>query len=94
MNVVDHHLAFDCLTQDDELTKEIRERLAKWERIKAERKKQRRFCPYGCGKNWGNIHTISVKRHILFKCKKINGQTKVQEFYKKRKRMSFSDVVA
>ena len=61
--------------------------------VKEEAKKARKVCPYGCGKSWKNIHTLSVKRHILFKCPKIDGQTKVIEFFKKKKRLSISDVV-
>ena len=61
--------------------------------VKEEAKQARKVCPYGCEKSWKNIYTLSVKRHILFKCPKIDGQTKVAEFFKKKKRLSISDVV-
>eukprot|EP00493_Phyllostaurus_siculus_P005250 UN05287 len=66
------------------------------------KKKERKCCPYGCGKSWarGSIHSTSVKRYILGtskqKCPNFpsDGMTKVKEFYSRKKRMSFSDVVA
>ena len=47
--------------------------------------------PYeGCSKSWKNIHTVSVKEHIAFKCKFIvDGKTKINEFYQRRKKKSF-----
>ena len=50
------------------LSKEIKERMEKWKNKKVEEKNKRVGCPFGCGKNWKGIHTISVNRHVLQKC--------------------------
>ena len=47
-DVADQHLIFYCTgaqNEDDELTKEIKSRIAKWEKLKEEAKNRKKECP-------------------------------------------------
>ena len=87
--------------ENDEELKNIRARIAKWDAIKEAAKKERKCCPYGCGKSWAknSISSTSVKKHILGTSRKkcpnfpADGKTKVKEFYTRKKRLSFSSIV-
>ena len=84
------------------LQNRAKNRVEKWNKIKEENKKRRKACPYGCGKDWaiGSICSPSVRKHVLGISKKkcpnfpANGQTKVKEFYRKKKRMKFSEIIS
>ena len=90
------------LGEEDNDLKKIQARIAKWEEKKEAEKKQRKECPYGCGKSWarGSCSSISVKKHILgtsrTKCPNFptDGTTKLKEFYARKKRISFTSIVS
>ena len=52
-------------TQKDKDNKETEEQIEKWKTRRDEWKERRTPCPFGCGKSWKNIHSLSVKRHVL-----------------------------
>ena len=65
---------------------EVAERIAKHKKMKEEKKKEKKPCPYGCGKAWININTKSVKLHVLDKCPNRPGnEHKLAGFYKRLK---------
>ena len=68
------------------LMNKIAARIAKHKKIKEEKKKVKKACPYGCGKAWININTKSVKLHVLDKCpKRAGNEHKLVGFYKRLK---------
>ena len=54
--------------EDDEITKEVKARMAAAKAEKERRKNLKKPCPFGCGKSWKNIYTASVKKHVLHGC--------------------------
>ena len=73
-----HHEQVECKhntqAHDDEITKEVNERIAKAKAEKLRRKNMKKPCPFGCGKSWKNIYTASVKKHVLHGCSFREGQ--------------------
>ncbi len=73
-----HHEQVECKqnfeAHDDEISKEVHERIARWKAEKEARKNKKKPCPFGCGKSWKNIYTASVKNHVLHKCSFRAGQ--------------------
>ena len=73
-----HHEQIDCKhrlqAEDDEITKEVKARMAAAKAEKERRKNLKKPCPFGCGKSWKNIHTASVKKHVLHGCSFREGQ--------------------
>ena len=61
-------------TEDDEITKEVKARMAAAKAEKQRRKNLKKPCPFGCGKSWKNIYSASVKKHVLHGCSFREGQ--------------------
>ena len=67
-----HHDQLVCKhrsqAQDDEITKEVKQRMAAAKAEKLRKKNLKKPCPFGCGKSWKNIYSASVKKHVLHGC--------------------------
>ena len=67
-----HHELLVCKhrsqAQDDEITKEVKQRMAAAKAEKLRKKNLKKPCPFGCGKSWKNIYSASVKKHVLHGC--------------------------
>ena len=77
----------ETVSEEAKLEGEIQERLRKWEAYKEAKKNKKTSCHYGCGKSWKNIHSKSVKIHVLEKCRLREGnEGKLLGFYKRQKK--------
>ena len=78
LSVWRHHETIDCKhssqVEDDEITKEIKQRMLAAKEEKLRKKNLKKPCPFGCGKSWKNIYTASVKKHVLHGCSFREGQ--------------------
>ena len=90
LSVWRHHEEIVCTEgdrHDETLTAEINERMKRWKEEKERKKNEKKPCPFGCGKVWKNIHSLSVKEHILNKCPSRDGDDeKINNFFKKKGR--------
>ena len=89
LSLQEHHILYDCtrnrVSEEDALDPEIAQRIKRWKEKKAEEKKARVSCPFGCGKSWVSIHSHSVKLHVLEKCPQRKGnEEKLKGFYKRK----------
>ena len=89
LSIAKHHVLYDCtrnrVSAEDALDADIAKRMERWEKKKAEQKEARISCPFGCGKSWENIHSHSVKLHVLEKCPQRTGnEEKLKSFYKRK----------
>ena len=78
LSVWKHHETIDCKhssqAEDDDITKEIKQRMQAAKEEKLRKKNLKKPCPFGCGKSWKNILTAFVKKHVLHGCSFREGQ--------------------